>query len=664
MIAPTLPWFELARFRRSRLTRVAIVAVTVVPLLYGALYIWANLDPTGNLDRVSAAIVNDDEVVQVPDRDGKDQPVAVGRQLAANLIGDDSSDNYDWRLTDASDAAKGLADGRYKAVLTIPKNLSAAATSTSGDPADAVQGRLDLQTNDAVNYINGTIAQTILAAARSSLNAQVTETYLDNVYLGFTDVRKALGEAAGGARDLGDGASELADGAGRLDDGASELASGLGTIDSGASQLADGLGTLDRRTAPLTGQSRRLADGARQVAAGNAEIAGVVKQVGDAILNATQDADTRIDELAAELDRLADQCEQNPPAPPSCQGLRDAADQADGLKAVVGDVRGDVSEAQDRTAELADGADRVADGTEQLARSVPRLVGAIGDASDGADRLAAGTGEAVDGANRLADGSAGLADGAQRLAEGAYQLQAGLTDGRDDVPDYADEKDREQLASTAASPIEEAADRLNGVGNYGSALAPYFMALALWVGAMAIYLLLRPLSARAIASTAGSVRTALAGFAPGALLSVVQAGLLVAVVEGVLGIHVERPLLLLGSALAAGIVFTALNQMFVALFGAAGRFLAIVFVCLQLTSAGGTYPIETAPGFFGLLHDLLPMTYVVDLFRAATSGGGSAITSDFVVLGVFTVAALAVTSFAAYRRQRITISRLHPTLVV
>ena len=196
MPSPALPWFELARFGRSRLARAAVVAVTVIPLILAALYVWANIDPTGRLDEVKAAVVNQDELVEVKDRDGKKQPVAIGRELAGNLTSDDSHDNFDWVLTDAKDAQQGLVDGEYKAVLTIPENLSEAATSTSGDPQDAVQGHLKLRTNDAVNYVNGTIAESIAQAAKTALNTQVTETYLDNIYLSFSDMKMKLSEAA------------------------------------------------------------------------------------------------------------------------------------------------------------------------------------------------------------------------------------------------------------------------------------------------------------------------------------------------------------------------------------------------------------------------------------------------------------------------------------
>jgi putative membrane protein len=703
--SPTLPWFELARFRRSRLTRAAIVAVALVPLFYGAMYVWANLDPTGRLDHVRAAVVNQDQLVEVTGPDGAKKPVAVGRQLAGNLVSNDDDDNYDWVLTDAKDAQRGLADGHYKAVLTIPQNLSAAATSTNGDPTAAVQGKLDLQTDDAVNYINGTIAKTILHAAKAALNAQVTETYLDNVYLGFSDIKTSLTDAAKGSSDLSDGADRLSTGAGDLADGAGTLAQGAGTLADGAGtladgnrRLADGAGDLDdgakklsgglsqlrSRTSTLPRDTQRLADGSRQVADGTAQLDQVVQGFSQRILDTTGTADADIDRLAATLRTIADQCRAGEPAGLDCSAIEAAAGRAGGLKDLVGEVRGQASTAGQQTRQLADGARQVADGNAELARNVPALVDAIGQASKGADQLSRGTGQLrsgakdaaagadrlAGGADQLAGGAARLADGGQQLQDGADQLSAGalkltngLRDGSDEVPDYSS-SERDQLAKTAATPIQDASDRLHPVKNYGEALAPYFISLALWVGAMAIYLLLRPLSARAIASTTSSIRVALAGFAPGLVLSVVQVVLLLAVLQGLLGIDPANELLLIGIAVATGAVFTAINQMFVALFGGAGRFAALVFVSLQLTSAGGTYPIETAPPFFNVLHDLLPMTYTVHGLRAALAGGTDGVVRDFLVLGAFTMLALAVTVVAARRRQTVTVARLHPTLVV
>nr|BFE82526.1 hypothetical protein GCM10020093_051270 [Planobispora longispora] len=81
---PSLPWFELARFRRNRLTRAALVAVAMVPLFYGVLYVWANWDPAGNLRNVRAAVVNLDRPATVTGPDGEKRTVPVGRSLAGS----------------------------------------------------------------------------------------------------------------------------------------------------------------------------------------------------------------------------------------------------------------------------------------------------------------------------------------------------------------------------------------------------------------------------------------------------------------------------------------------------------------------------------------------------------------------------------------------------
>jgi putative membrane protein len=107
----------------------------------------------------------------------------------------------------------------------------------------------------------------------------------------------------------------------------------------------------------------------------------------------------------------------------------------------------------------------------------------------------------------------------------------------------------------------------------------------------------------------------------------------------------------------------AINQALISTFGGVGRFLALIFVSLQLTSAGGTYPVETAPAFFRVLHDLLPMTYAVQGLRAGVAGG-SGVGQDVVPLLFWLLFGLAVTVIAAARQRTWSISRLHASSVI
>jgi putative membrane protein len=112
-------------------------------------------------------------------------------------------------------------------------------------------------------------------------------------------------------------------------------------------------------------------------------------------------------------------------------------------------------------------------------------------------------------------------------------------------------------------------------------------------------------------------------------------------------------------------VFAAIMQLLGAAFGAPGRILALALLMVQLTSSGGTYPVETSPGFFQVVHPLLPMTYVVQAARHAIDGGPwGAVVQGVLLLVAYGLAALVLTWLAAWRSRRMTVSDLHPELVL
>ena len=139
---PTLPAAELRRFTGSPRALIALLAILVVPLVYGGLYTWANETPQTRLDQVTAAVVNLDEPVTLKTGDGTDQLIPLGRSVVGKLTSSTSTSNFTWVLTDAPAAQTGLAEGRYAAVLTIPADFSRAATSLNGPAADVRAAQL------------------------------------------------------------------------------------------------------------------------------------------------------------------------------------------------------------------------------------------------------------------------------------------------------------------------------------------------------------------------------------------------------------------------------------------------------------------------------------------------------------------------------------------
>ena len=131
-----------------------LVAVVVLPLLMGLLLMWGLATPALHLDRVSAAIVNDDVPITI---NGTTSP--LGRQFAAGLIAGTApstntptqptrvGSNFDWVLTNDQDAADGLADGHYAAVLTIPSSFSRRSSKTS---TSSPTSRLSMSSNSLI----------------------------------------------------------------------------------------------------------------------------------------------------------------------------------------------------------------------------------------------------------------------------------------------------------------------------------------------------------------------------------------------------------------------------------------------------------------------------------------------------------------------------------
>jgi putative membrane protein len=725
---PTLPRTELARFGRSRGTRIVLVGLVVIPLVYGGLFAWSNLDPTGHLDQVTAAVVNEDKPVTLTLSDGTSQVVPLGRSVAGNLTSSSDPSNFDWVLTDASHANAGLADGTYAAVITIPQDFSAEATSTSGkDPSTAHRAVIDVKTDDARSYIVGSLAKTIATATTDATSKQLTSSYLNQVLVGFSTVHTQLSTASDGARSLADGAAKLTTGAADLHTGATRAAGGAAALASGVGALSDGLAGLAPGVRKVADGATGVRDGAASLAAAAAQLAtgataltgglddlaaqttglpaqatelaqgaqSIAAAVGQ-LKSQTQTAANDASSATIKVDALVAGCAVTPD--PLCAAIQDlrptsssaaadaaaAATLAAGLDATTptltsGTARlassaptltAGIGRAASASAQLSAAAGQLGGGAATLRSGTVQLASGAASAADGAATLAAGAAQAAAGARTLADGTGQLTGGAGALADGSAQLQSGATtlasglaSGATALPTYTDAQ-RTTLADVVAAPVTYSAERLHAVPSWGYGLAPYFMTLALWVGGMAIYLVLRPYPRRAQSSTVPPWRVAVAGFAPAALLGVVQAGLLLAVVRYAVGMQVANPWGMVGFAMLASMSFVAINQALVAMLGAKGRFLGLVLLCLQLTSAGATYPIETSPMFFRAVHGILPMTYVVEAFRAVFAGGSADLGHAAAVTAVWGVGAMVATVLAVRSGRRWTLDRLHPELVL
>ena len=224
-----------------------LAALLFVPLIVVGTLMWGLWNPTDRLDNVTAAIVNNDEPVTI-----NGQLTPLGRLLTAGLVdGADGASNYNWEITDAAEAKKGLESGKYVAAVTIPKNFSKVATSSFSDASNPQQAIIDVTSSDKSRLVDDAITTAITSTAVNMLNQQLSASYIENVLIGFSTLSESLGKAASGAHDLSNGLGTLADGATQLSTGASQFSNGMWALQSQASaipgnaqSLADGLAGL------------------------------------------------------------------------------------------------------------------------------------------------------------------------------------------------------------------------------------------------------------------------------------------------------------------------------------------------------------------------------------------------------------------------------------
>ncbi|GAA2661137.1 MULTISPECIES: YhgE/Pip domain-containing protein [Actinosynnema] len=622
---------ELRRVTSGRLPKLAVVALALVPLLYASMYLYANKDPYSHLDNLPAALV----VADQGSDDGSGNTENAGREVADELL---RGHKFDWREVGEGDAERGVRDGEYAFALTLPEDFSQALTSSGRFTPR--QGVLVLTTNDANNYLGSTIANQVVSEVRRSVSAKVGTQAADRFLLGFSTVREKTEQAAKGA-------TELADGQRTALDGAQKLADGTGTLASGAAELASGTGKLRSSTADLPRSAQQLADGAKQVSDGTEQAATTAEQYA---------AEART--LAADLDKV----DADLVARLRERGFTD--EQVQQVQTALGTVRAPAADAnakvQDTAGQLrtlANGAKKVSDGAAKLASSTPALTGAIGELDEGAKQLSGGAGQVRDGAGSLREGE-------RKLLDGTEQLKSGLTEGAEQIP-HPDDPTRESTAGTIGDPVTVRGVSQTSAGSYGAGLAPFFLSLATWIGAFVLFLLLRPLSRRGLASGQAAVRVALGGWLPGALLGMAQVVVMYSVVTLVVDIRPSHPVGALLFLLMASVTFVGVLHALNALLGAVGKFLGLVMLILQLVSAGGTFPWQTIPEPLHPLHHGLPMSYAVDGLRHLMYGGElGPVWSDAAVLGCYLVGALALSTFAAYKQRVWTPSRLKPELVL
>lgn len=654
MLAAFSPGSDFKRYYRGRMPRLALAVIIIMPLLYGALYLWAFWNPFNAVDKIPVALVNSDRGAMV-----QGKPLNAGEQVAQGLI---ASKQLDLHLVSEEDAKTGVAHGKYYFSITLPSDFSeAVASPASSNPRSA---DLVFTYNDANNYLSTVMGQDAAEQVVNKVSAQVGAQTFDIVFNDASGLMPKLKQAQAGVTQLNTGMQTA-------NSGAHELATNLVTAKNGAGELAGGLSQLDNAvvtaTDPILTAMNRTGNSGLSPAALNAAVNRLAVNA-DALNNQLTAATTTQSQASRAIDGVITQLQASPD--PNIRGLADALTPARSFLTTQGlgpqannqltQVRTD---SQVLSTQLGDaqsptriGLSLLQDGA--LRDDIVAARNAANQLSTGAEQLSTGLVELSNGANQLGAGTTQLAAGTKDLAT---QVDAGVKA----VPHWSQEQ-QDSLASTLSKPVALKERTLNEAKTFGTGFTPFFFGLALFVGSIIAWMLFTPLQSRPIAQGLNSLRVVLASYAPTFFVGVLQAAILYLVVVFAVGLRPAYPIATFGFMLLMVAVFLAMIQMFNALFGpAVGRVVTLAFLMIMLTSAGGIYPVPTTTKPFQYIHWVDPMTYTVTGLRQLTVGG---IDHRFwiatAVLITLTAACLAVSTWAARRNRQYNMDRLYPPVEV
>lgn len=299
---------EWKNIAKSTWLKIVLCAIMIIPMIYACVFLGSMWDPYGQTDQLPVAVVNNDKEVEY-----NDSTMDIGKQLSDKLA---KNDSMDFNIVSSSKAQKGLKDGKYYMIITIPENFSKNATTLLDDDPQTMM--LTYTTNPQTNYVATKMDESAMAKVKAEISTTVTKTYSKILFKNVKTLSKGFKTAADGSQKLSDGVNTAKDGNATITENLNTLASsalvfndGADSLVKGLSAYTEGVSTAKAGAQQLDNNSATLNNGAAQLKAGSSQLLSAVqaaeKQLGDGInasagqLNTLTSSNKQIEESSKQL---------------------------------------------------------------------------------------------------------------------------------------------------------------------------------------------------------------------------------------------------------------------------------------------------------------------------------------------------------------------------
>lgn len=668
---------DVMKIHKNVIAMIVIMGITVIPTLYAWFNISASWDPYGNTGELKLAVANDDEgytgeLIAVK--------INMGDQILSSLH---KNKQFNWVFTDSKSAQKGVKSGKYYAAIVIPKDFSqkmmsvfssntehpdltyyqnekenAIAPIITGKGATAVQKQINETFIETVAQTALDAFQIVSSAAQEAGDDSMVDHLIDNLNQMGTD----LGSAAGTVQSL----SDMTDSAITMLNTTTEFLqeSGSGTKSSVSSLKNSDLSSL---TSLVSGTSKTISDALTQNASFYNAVSDAVDKALDsynsdaqAASNALTSVSSRVQTVIDEYTKLSDALTAIANEHPELTILNDAVasinqkiqlaiDRQTAIRDKINAAAEALPTATANAAELKSELDaliaqatssvtevkttyenNVKGNLDSLSANLDSTTGSIssmlGDLDKSIQNIAGVTGSASDGLTGL---QKTLSNSAELLNEASGKLTSlAATLSSEDSKDLSAvtnllSEDPETIASFLSSPVKLDEKKIYPIENYGSAMAPFYSTLAIWVGAVVMAAMLK-------VTVADSTKKKL--FHPkeyqlyiGRILLLIIIGFMQSALICLgdlffLGIQCKHPVMFVLTGMFTSFVYVNLIYALTVSFGDIGKAIAVVLMVMQVAGSGGTFPIQCAPKFFQLVYPLLPFTHSMNAMRECIAG--------------------------------------------
>ncbi|WP_411747785.1 YhgE/Pip family protein [Psychrobacillus psychrotolerans] len=660
---------ELARLTEKKGVLFSVLGVLLVPIVYVAILLSATWSPYDNLDNLPVAFVNKDLGAN-----SGGSAINIGQDLVEEL---QQNPALGWEFVSQEEANKGLKSQKYYMVVEIPEDFSQKASSVLD--ANPVVPELRYIQNEGLNFMASQVTKSATEKLREQLGNKITATYTQTLFSRLGDISNGFASGADGSNKLFEGTTTLSDGTSQLlqslndksgdiqklatgaataESGAGQLLSsvkngegdikklaagskevvqGINSLKAGSEQVLNGLKSAKAGSTSLTtGLEKQLQPGSQQLASGLGKVTEATKTLTGGSQGLTEGLKAYLGkhpELAQDIEfmtlvgtsdavskGLTQFSQQVQPLKTGADALVAGASQLTaGSKQLDAGLNQLVSGQTAATAgidRLKSGATQVANGNATVSASWTKVGNAVSGLKDGLTQISSGNQTVAVGWETMTLGVTSLNDGATQLKSGSQELSTGLAGGASEVSGI---QVSDANIAMFANPVTLTGEKVNNYKFYRDSTAPYIMSLALFVG---ILLLSFVVEFKRPVTTPGSVISWYASKLMQLSLFAIAQALIVSLFTLVfIKLQVDSIPLFILFTIFVSLTFMSIVFFLVTLGGNIGRFVALAFIVLQLSTTGSNLPIPMLPENLQALSKYLPLTYSNAGFKSIISLG-------------------------------------------